>query len=130
MVYLGGAPAWPPCLAPRPPVGARKDSRRISFWYGARSLGESFYRDYFEDLARQFPNFSFHLVLSEPQPEDHWASYTGMISEVLRENYLAGHPDPAAVEYYLCGPPAMVQDALEILAGFAVDSGQIAFDEF
>jgi Na+-transporting NADH:ubiquinone oxidoreductase subunit F len=104
--------------------------RRVSFWYGARSLQETFYQDYFQDLARQYPNFTFHLALSEPQPADHWQSHTGFIHEVLQEHYLATHPDPAAVEYYLCGPPVMVAAARKMLKELGVPENQIAYDEF
>ncbi len=107
-----------------------RTARRASFWYGARSLREVFYRDYFEGLARQFPNFRFHLALSEPRPEDHWQSHVGMIPDVLLKKYLAGHADPTSIEYYVCGPPAMVQAALAMLSGLNVAKSQIAFDEF
>ena len=131
MVYLGGGAGMAPLRSHLAHLfESEKTGRRISFWYGARSLRESFYQDYFESLARQFPNFSFRLALSEPAPEDNWQSYTGFIHEVLRENYLAQHPDPAGIEYYLCGPPAMVQAALKMLAGLDVDRSLIAFDEF
>lgn len=103
---------------------------RISYWYGGRSRQELFYQDYFEDLARQNPNFSFHVALSEPLPTDNWDSYTGFIHEVLKEQYLDQHPDPAQVDYYLCGPPGMVQAARAMLAEFGVPAEQIAFDEF
>ena len=131
MVYLGGGAGMAPLRSHLAHLfESEKTGRRVSFWYGARSLREAFYQDYFEGLARRFPNFSFHLALSEPRPEDHWQSYTGMIHDVLRENYLAQHPAPTAVEYYVCGPPAMVRAALTMLAGLGVDRGQIAFDEF
>jgi Na+-transporting NADH:ubiquinone oxidoreductase subunit F len=131
LVYLGGGAGMAPLRSHLAQLFEGERTRcRVSFWYGARSLRESFYRDYFEDLARRFPNFSFHLALSEPLPGDRWQSYTGFIHQVLLDNYLAGHPDPAAIEYYLCGPPPMVQAARKMLAGLGVDAGQIAFDEF
>lgn len=131
MVYLGGGAGMAPLRSHLAHLlESEKSARRVSFWYGARSLRESFYQDYFENLAGQFPNFTFHLALSEPQPEDNWRSYTGFIHEVLRENYLASHPAPAGIEYYLCGPPVMVQAALTMLAGLNVDRSEIAFDEF
>ncbi len=102
----------------------------MSFWYGARSLQEIFYREYFEDLARKFPNFTFHLALSEPQPTDNWQSHAGFIHEVLQEQYLATHPDPTAVEYYLCGPPVMIAAARKMLKELNVPEDQIAYDEF
>ena len=131
MVYVGGGSGMAPLRSHLSHLfETEKTGRRVSFWYGARSLRESFYREYFENLAREFPNFSFHLALSEPQPGDNWQSYTGFIHEVLLDNYLAKHPAPADIEYYLCGPPAMVQAVLKMLAGLNVDASQIAFDEF
>ncbi|MGH9617843.1 MAG: NADH:ubiquinone reductase (Na(+)-transporting) subunit F, partial [Acidobacteriaceae bacterium] len=131
MVYLGGGAGMAPLRAHLShlfeTVGT---SRRVSFWYGARSLQEVFYQEYFEDLARRFPNFTFHLALSEPQPQDNWSSYTGFIHEVLREQHLASHSDPTSVEYYICGPPAMVHAATKMLEGLDVPKSQIAFDEF
>jgi Na(+)-translocating NADH:ubiquinone oxidoreductase F subunit len=131
MVYLGGGVGMAPLRSHLAHLfETEKTGRRVSFWYGARSLRECFYQDYFENLASRFANFTFHLALSEPLPEDNWHSHTGLIHEVLRANYLAGHPDPAGIEYYLCGPPAMIQAALAMLASLNVDRSRIAFDEF
>ena len=105
-------------------------SRKISFWYGARSLQEVFYREYFEDLARRFPNFTYHLALSEPQSEDQWTSHTGFIHEVLKREHLEKHPCPTEVEYYLCGPPVMIQSTIQALKDLDVSPKQIAYDEF
>ena len=114
MVYVGGGAGMAPLRSHLAHLfEAEQTGRRVSFWYGARSLQESFYRDYFADLAGKFPNFSFHLALSEPLPEDNWQSHTGFIHDVLHRQYLAAHPDPAGIEYYLCGPPAMIQAALK-----------------
>ena len=131
MVYVGGGSGMAPLRSHLAHLfETEKTARRVSYWYGARSLRDIFYQGYFENLARQFPNFSFHVALSEPQPGDNWQSSTGFIHEVLLKSYLATHPDPTAVEYYLCGPPAMIQAALTMLAGLNVDKSQIAFDEF
>lgn len=131
MVYLGGGAGMAPLRAHLSHLfETRKTSRRVSFWYGARSLQEVFYQDYFEDLARKHPNFSFHLALSEPQPADDWQSYTGFIHDVLHQQHLANHADPTAIEYYLCGPPVMIQAATKMLEKLGVPQNQIAFDEF
>jgi Na(+)-translocating NADH:ubiquinone oxidoreductase F subunit len=131
MVYLGGGAGMAPLRSHLSHLfETQKTTRRVSFWYGARSLQEIFYQDYFQDLARKFPNFTFHLALSEPQPTDHWQSHTGFIHEVLQEQYLATHPDPTAVEYYLCGPPVMVAAARKMLKELKVPEDQIAYDEF
>ena len=81
-------------------------------------------------LARQYPNFSFHVALSEPQPEDGWKSYTGFIHDVLKREYLDSHPEPKSIDYFLCGPPAMIQAATVMLKNLGVPPIQIAYDEF
>jgi Na+-transporting NADH:ubiquinone oxidoreductase subunit F len=131
MVYIGGGSGMAPLRSHLSHLfETLKTGRRVSYWYGTRSRQEVFYQDYFENLARQFPNFSFHLALSEPQPEDNWSGPTGFIHEVLAEEYLKRHANPAGVEYYLCGPPAMIQATKGMLQDIGVSESHIAFDEF
>ncbi len=131
MIYIGGGSGMAPLRSHISHLlETLKSGRRISFWYGARSLQEVFYRDYFEGLARKFPNFTYHLALSEPQPDDNWSARIGLIHEVLHGEYLSKHSDTAAVEYYLCGPPGMVQAAKKMLEELNVPAKQVAFDEF
>ncbi len=104
--------------------------RKVSFWYGARSLREAFYVEDFEQVARDNPNFSWHLALSEPLPEDRWQGATGFIHQVLYDNHLRNHPSPEDVEYYLCGPPMMLQACMKMLDGLGVEPENIAFDDF
>jgi MocE subfamily Rieske [2Fe-2S] domain protein len=131
MIYLGGGAGMAPLRAHLSHLlESAQSEARISYWYGARSRQEIFYQDYFEELARKNPNFTFHLALSEPQPGDNWDGPTGFIHEVLKEHYLDRHPDPTRVEYFLCGPPGMVQAARTMLSEFGVDPAQVAFDEF
>jgi Na(+)-translocating NADH:ubiquinone oxidoreductase F subunit len=131
MVYLGGGTGMAPLRSHLSwLLETRKSSAKVSYWYGSRSSQELFYQDYFEDLAMKNENFNFHVALSEPQPEDSWESHTGFIHEVLKHQYLASHPDPKDIEYFLCGPPAMVKAATQMLAELGVDPAQISFDEF
>lgn len=131
MVYLGGGTGMAPLRSHLSwLLETRKSSARVSYWYGSRSSQELFHQDYFEDLAMKNENFNFHVALSEPQPEDSWESHTGFIHEVLKHQYLASHPDPKDIEYFLCGPPAMVKAATQMLAELGVDPAQISFDEF
>ncbi len=131
MIYLGGGAGMSPLRSHISYLLETQVSKRvISFWYGARSKMEIYYQDYFEDLARKHDNFSFHIALSEPLPEDNWTSDTGFIHQVLQREYLDGHPDPRQVDYYLCGPPAMIVAARKMLAEYGVDPAQIAYDEF
>jgi Na(+)-translocating NADH:ubiquinone oxidoreductase F subunit len=131
MVYLGGGAGMAPLRSHLSYLfETQKTSSQVSYWYGARSLLEMFYQDYFEGLAQKYNNFSFHVALSEPQPQDHWDSHTGFIHEVLKREYLDSHPDPKQIEYFLCGPPVMIQAATKMLSGLGVNPNQVAFDEF
>jgi Na(+)-translocating NADH:ubiquinone oxidoreductase F subunit len=131
MVYLGGGAGMAPLRSHLANLLETQGSaRKISFWYGARSLQEMFYQDYFAGLAGRFPNFTFHTALSEPQADETWTGQTGFVHDVLLREYLSTHPDPKSVEYYLCGPPAMMKAAREMLAGLGVGEEQIACDEF
>ena len=103
---------------------------KVSFWYGARSAGEIFYEEAFREIEADFPNFTFHLALSEPKPEDHWTGYTGFIHQVLLDQYLKDHPEPEEAEYYLCGPPLMTAAAIRMLDNLGVSEDHILFDDF
>ncbi|MBV8968091.1 MAG: NADH:ubiquinone reductase (Na(+)-transporting) subunit F, partial [Verrucomicrobia bacterium] len=131
MVYIGGGSGMAPLRAHLSYLfETERTKRKVSFWYGARSRQEIFYDDYFRELARQHSNFQFHIALSNPLPEDNWEGYTGFIHEVVLVNYLNEHPNPKAVEYYLCGPPMMIKAVTKMLAQLGVPSDHIAFDEF
>ncbi|MGI9354784.1 MAG: NADH:ubiquinone reductase (Na(+)-transporting) subunit F [Rhizobiaceae bacterium] len=105
-------------------------NRNISFWYGARSLREAFYVDMFDELAKEHNNFTWHLALSEPLPEDEWTGLVGFVHEVLQEEYLSNHPEPEDCEYYLCGPPVMNAAVIAMLDALGVDADNILLDDF
>jgi len=107
-----------------------KSGRRVTYWYGARSLREVFYEEEFRAIEKDFPNFTFNLALSEPLPEDNWKGYTGFIHQVLYNNYLAMRDDPEDIEYYFCGPPVMNSAVLKMLDNLGVPKENIAFDDF
>ena len=104
--------------------------RRMSYWYGARSLREAFYVEELEKLAAENANFSWHLALSEPLPEDRWTGATGFIHKVLHENYLKDHRAPEDVEYYMCGPGPMNKAVIAMLLDLGVDRENILLDDF
>ena len=131
MVYIGGGAGMAPLRAHLSHLFETEHTRRrVSFWYGARSQQEIYYGDYFEGLAETHPNFTFHLALSSPLPEEKWNGHTGFIHDVVLDHYLREHRDPKAVEYYLCGPPMMIRAVTKMLATLGVPDRQIAFDEF
>lgn len=104
--------------------------RKATFWYGGRSKKELFYVDQFEEIEKENENFDFHIALSEPLPEDDWKGKTGFIHQVVFDNYLANHPEPEEIEYYLCGPPMMNAAVLKMLDDLGVPKEMIAFDDF
>lgn len=131
MIYIGGGSGMAPMRSHIFHLLRRQNSRRkISYWYGARSLCEVFYQQEFEQLQAQHENFSWHLALSEPQPEDNWQGDTGFIHQVLYDNYLKDHPSPEECEFYICGPPVMLHAVLKMLAELGVDEENIMFDDF
>ncbi len=104
--------------------------RKVTFWYGARSLREMFYEEDFNSISSKFPNFTWHIALSEPQPEDNWTGYVGFIHSVLRDNYLKNHEAPEDIEYYICGPPMMLSACTTMLMDLGVEPEMIRYDDF
>ena len=131
MVFIGGGAGMAPLRSHIFDQLLRLDSsRKISFWYGARSLKEMFYDEEFRELEQKYENFSYHTALSDPLPEDSWSGYTGFISHVLHDNYLVNHPTPEDCEYYMCGPPMMMDAAFKMLDSLGVEPENIMFDDF
>jgi Na+-transporting NADH:ubiquinone oxidoreductase subunit F len=107
-----------------------KSDRKVSYWYGARSLREVFYEEDFRKIEKEFPNFKFNIALSEPKPEDNWSGYTGFIHQIVYDNYLSKHEDPDEIEYYLCGPPMMNDAVLKMLYDLGVPDEMVDLDDF
>lgn len=131
MVYIGGGAGMAPLRSHIFELfKQRKTGRKVSYWYGGRSKRELFYVDQFDQIAKNFPNFSFNIALSEPLPEDRWTGNVGFIHQVLYDNYLRDHPAPEDIEYYICGPPMMNQAVFKLLDDLGVEQENIAFDDF
>ena len=131
MCFIGGGAGMAPLRSHiRHQLLTEKTGRIITFWYGARSRQEMFYDDEFSELMETFPNFSYHVALSEPQPEDDWQGFTGFIHQVVHDHYLIDHEDPTEIEYYLCGPPLMMKAVFTMLDNLGVEPETIAFDDF
>jgi Na+-transporting NADH:ubiquinone oxidoreductase subunit F len=131
MVFIGGGAGMAPMRAHIfDQLIRRQTKRRMSFWYGARSLQEIFYAEEFDKLAAENENFSWHIALSAPLPEDEWSGYTGFIHRVLYDQYLAKHRAPEDCEYYLCGPPMMNTAVIKMLRDLGVAQDDILLDDF
>ena len=131
MVFVGGGAGMAPMRSHIFDQLKRLHStRKISFWYGARSLREAFYVDEYDKLQEENPNFTWHLALSDPLPEDNWTGPTGFIHNVLYDNYLKDHPAPEDCEFYMCGPPMMNQAVIKLLEDLGVEPENILLDDF
>jgi len=131
MVYIGGGAGMAPLRSHIFHLfNTLKTKRKVSYWYGARSLREVFYEDEFRAIEKEFPNFRFYLALSEPLPEDRWTGLTGFIHQVLLDNYLEKLEEPEDIEYYFCGPPVMNNAVVKMLDDLGVPQENISFDDF
>jgi len=131
MLYVGGGAGMAPLRSHIFELFKNlKTGRKVSYWYGGRSLRELFYIDEFRQIEKDFPNFTFNLALSEPLPEDNWTGYQGFIHQVVIDNYLKDHPAPEDIEYYFCGPPMMNKCVMQMCEEFGVEPENIAFDDF
>ena len=131
MVFVGGGAGMAPMRSHIfDQLKRLKSDRKISFWYGARSLKELFYKEDYDGLAAEFPNFQWHVAMSDPQPEDNWEGLTGFIHNVLLEEYLKDHPAPEDCEFYMCGPPIMNKSVISMLEAMGVEPENIMLDDF
>ncbi len=131
MLYVGGGAGMAPMRSHIfDLLKTQRSTRRISFWYGARSKREMFYDDEFKALAEEFPNFSYHVALSDPMEEDNWDGPVGFIHQVVQDTYLADHEAPEDIEYYMCGPPMMIDAVDNMLYNLGVEAEMIDYDKF
>jgi Na+-transporting NADH:ubiquinone oxidoreductase subunit F len=131
MVFIGGGAGMAPMRSHLLHLfKTLKTDKKVTFWYGARSLREAFYVEEFDEIAKDFPNFEWHLALSDPQPEDNWKGKTGFIHQVLLDSYLADHEAPEECQYYMCGPPMMNSAVISMLGELGVEPEDIFLDDF
>ncbi len=131
LVFIGGGAGMAPLRAQiLDLLETQRSTRKISYWYGARSRRELYYEEVFESLQAEHDNFEWHPALSEAEPGDEWDGYTGFIHQVAYDTYLGRHPAPETCEYYLCGPPMMVQSVLAMLNELGVAGDDIHYDDF
>ncbi len=132
MIYIGGGAGMAPLRSHLMHLfrTLHTTDRKISYWYGARSRREIFYEEDFRAIERDFPNFEFHIALSDPQPEDNWTGYTGFIHQVLYDHYLKDHEAPEDIEYYMCGPGPMSASVKKMLWNLGVPTEMLMYDDF
>lgn len=142
MLYIGGGAGMAPMRSHLFHLfHTLKTGRKVSYWYGGRSKRELFYLDDFQNIEKEFPNFQFHIVLSEPLPEDNWKpkkdvndkegdGFTGFVHQAVIDNYLSKHNEPEEIEFYFCGPPLMNAAVLKMCDDWGVPPENVSFDDF
>lgn len=132
MLYIGGGAGMAPLRAHLLHLfkTLKTTDRTVSYWYGARSKNEIFYEEDFRAIEKEFPNFKFHIALSEPRPEDNWTGPVGFIHQVIHDNYLKDHDAPEDIEYYMCGPGPMAKAVEGMLDSLGVPREMLHFDDF
>ncbi len=131
MCFIGGGAGMAPLRSQiRDQLETQNTTRKISFWYGARSVRELFFYDEFKELEAKHANFDYHVALSAPLPDENWKGPTCYIHHCLKETYLDMHEDPTEIEYYLCGPPMMIDSVAAMLDSLGVEPEMIAYDKF
>lgn len=142
MLYIGGGAGMAPMRSHLYELFKTiKTGRKVTYWYGGRSKEELFYIHYFRDLERDFPNFKFFLVLSEPLPEDNWVAkkdindtngdgFVGFVHQAVIDQYLSKHDSPEDIEFYFCGPPMMNNAVVNMCDKWGVPKENVRFDDF
>lgn len=141
MVYVGGGAGMAPMRSHLYHLfKTLKTGRKVSYWYGGRSKRELFYLEHFRELEREFPNFKFHIVLSEPLEVDNWKvkdsmeaegdGFVGFVHQAVIDNYLSHHDSPEDIEFYFCGPPLMNKAVEKMCDDFGVPPENVRFDDF
>ncbi len=142
MLYIGGGAGMAPMRSHLYELfKTLKTNRKVTYWYGGRSREELFYIHYFRDLEKEFPNFKFYMVLSEPLEEDNWVEkksvddsegdgFLGFVHQAVIDEYLSKHDAPEDIEFYFCGPPLMNQAVLTMCDEWGVPPENVRFDDF
>ena len=142
MLYIGGGAGMAPMRSHLFHLfHTLKTGRKVTYWYGGRSKRELFYLDDFEKIEREFPNFKFYLVLSEPMDEDNWVEkkdmddkegdgFLGFVHQAVIDQYLSKHEAPEEIEFYFCGPPMMNAAVLKMCDDWGVPDENVSFDDF
>ncbi len=142
MLYIGGGAGMAPMRSHLFHLfHTLKTGRKVSYWYGGRSKRELFYLEDFQEIEKNFPNFQFHIVLSEPLPEDNWKEkkdvndkdgdgFLGFVHQAVIDQYLSKHDEPEEIEFYFCGPPLMNQAVLKMCDDWGVPNENVSFDDF
>jgi Na+-transporting NADH:ubiquinone oxidoreductase subunit F len=142
MIYIGGGAGMAPMRSHLFHLfHTVKTNRKVTYWYGARSKREIFFEEDFRKIEKDFPNFQFHIVLSEPLPEDNWVEkeslddprgdgFLGFVHQAVIDQQLTKHDAPEDIEFYFCGPPMMNQAVIKMVDDWGIPPENVHFDDF
>ena len=141
MVYVGGGAGMAPMRSHLFHLfHTLKTGRKVTYFYGGRSKKELFFIEDFKQIEREFPNFKFHMVLSEPLPEDNWKEkktpddegdgFVGFVHNAVIDQHLKNHEAPEDIEFYFCGPPMMNNAVVQMCDDWGVPPENVSFDDF
>jgi Na+-transporting NADH:ubiquinone oxidoreductase subunit F len=142
MIYIGGGAGMAPMRSHLFHLfHTLKTGRKVTYWYGGRSKRELFYIDHFRKIEKEFPNFQFNIVLSDPLPEDNWVAkkslddaegdgFLGFVHQAVIDNQLSKHEEPEEIEFYFCGPPMMNQAVIKMTEDYGIPKENVLFDDF
>jgi Na+-transporting NADH:ubiquinone oxidoreductase subunit F len=142
MIYIGGGAGMAPMRSHLFHLfHTLKTGRKVTYWYGGRSKRELFYIHHFRKIEKEFPNFQFNIVLSDPTPEDNWVEkkaiddengdgFLGFVHQAVIDHQLNVHEEPEELEFYFCGPPMMNQAVIKMTEDFGIPKENVLFDDF
>jgi propane monooxygenase reductase subunit len=126
LVFVGGGAGMAPILSLLRSMAERGIERKATFYYGARGRRDLCFEKELLALTETLPDFRYVPALSEPADGDDWDGEVGLITDVLRRR----ETDLAGADAYVCGPPPMVEAALELLPALGVGDKRIFYDKF
>ncbi|WP_328647789.1 2Fe-2S iron-sulfur cluster binding domain-containing protein [Amycolatopsis sp. NBC_00348] len=125
LVFVGGGAGMAPILSLLRTMAERGIERKATYFYGARRRQDLCFDAELRELQEKLPNFRYVPALSEPGDDD-WDGETGFVTDVLR----AAGLDLKGADAYVCGPPPMVEAALELLPALGVADKRVFYDKF
>ncbi|MBF4997403.1 2Fe-2S iron-sulfur cluster binding domain-containing protein [Nocardia sp. BSTN01] len=129
MIFIGGGAGMAPLLSLLRHLVETGNTRPVHFYYGARTSADLFYLEEIAELGSRLEGFVFVACLSESMdspPTGPIEIEAGNVTEVVSRR----EPELGRAEAYLCGPPPMVDAALELLSAAGTPNDQIFYDKF
>jgi propane monooxygenase reductase subunit len=126
LLFVGGGAGMAPILSLLRSMAEKGIDRRAVYYYGARTEQDLFHLEELAELQRRLPNFTFVPALSHIDGAAGWDGARGLVTDVVSE----AEQELGEVDAYLCGPPPMVDAAIEMLDSNGVPENRVYYDKF